>query len=147
MACTLGARRRNADQRLPINTGRSAALALLLAVALLLCHGVYGWHHQAHQTPTGTTPRQHAPEHSSHEGPANDIRGGDAQGQEGDCSNCVEFTAVLLVLYLVALLAARGAVCPRTSVFAVRRFAFWPVPGVSHPARGPALPALQVFRL
>jgi hypothetical protein len=40
-------------------------LTLVLAVALLLCHGALGAHHQAHQTSTGDLER--ASGHASHE--------------------------------------------------------------------------------
>ena len=141
---------RNAGQRLSTGTGRNAAPALLLAAALLLCHGVYGWHHQAHHTPTGT-PHQHAPGHASHEGHGAVVTGvhdaGHAQGQEGGCSGCVAYSAVLLVLHIGALLALRRAARSRRSTLPPSTFPLEPVPAVFHPARGPTLPALQVFWL
>jgi hypothetical protein len=76
---------KNAIQRIPTKAGRSAALALLVAAGLLLCHGVYGAYHQVHQTSTGA-PHQHAPGHAPHEGHATTSgahTAGHAEGKRG----------------------------------------------------------------
>ena len=125
-------------------------MALLLAAALLLCHGVYGAYHQAHQTAT-YAPHQHAPSHASHEGHHGAATGahtaGHAEGQEGDCSGCVAYSAVLLVFFLGALIALWRGARLRTSTAAPPPFPLGLVPAVLHAARGPTLPVLQVFRL
>jgi hypothetical protein len=124
-------------------------LALLLAAALLLCHGVYGAYHQVHQTSAGAS-QQHAPGHAPHEGHAaasGAHTAGHAEGQEDDCSGCVAYSAVLLVLFLGALIALQRGARLRTSTAAHTPFLLGPVPAVLHAARGPTLPVLQVFRL
>ena len=130
-------------------TGRSAALALLLAAALLLCHGVYGAYHQVHQTSTGV-PHQHAPVHASHDGHgmttgANNA--GPSEGQGGGWSGCVAYSAVLVVLYLGALLALSRDARLRVSTTAPLLSSLGSAPAVLYAARGPTLPDLQVFRL
>jgi hypothetical protein len=129
--------------------GRSAKVALLLAVALLLCHGALGAHHQVHQTPTADL-HLHAPGQPPHENHGGSSAAGTevpAKGHEGDCAGCVAYSAVLLVVTLGVLQGLlRGAHVWRsiaTSMPSPIGFA----PPVLHAARGPTLPVLQVFRL
>jgi hypothetical protein len=140
---------RYAGEPLSTKAERSAALALLLAAALLLCHGAFGAHHQAHQTATGP-PHQHAPGHASHEGHGGASglgTWGHAEGHGGGCSSCVAYSAVMLVVSLGALLALLQGVRPSTSIAAPTPAPLGFVTPVLHPARGPTLPILQMFRL
>jgi hypothetical protein len=123
-------------------------LTLVLVVALLLCHGALGAHHQAHQTSTGEL--EQASGHASHEhdmGVHGVGAGGHSEGSESDCSSCVAYFAVLLVVSLGALLwllrGARSWTSNAGSLSFPLRFVS-PVPQLP---RGPVLPVLQVFRL
>lgn len=123
-------------------------LALVLAVALLLCHGALGAHHQAHQISTGDF--EQASGRASHEhdrGEHGVGAGRHSEGDESDCSSCVAYFAVLLVVSLGTLLwLLRGA----RSWTSIAAFLLSPLRFVSlvlQPPRGPALPILQVFRL
>ena len=123
-------------------------LTLVLVVALLLCHGALGAHHQAHQTSTGAL--EQASGHASHEhdGGAHGVGvRGHSEGYESDCSSCVAYFGVLLVVSLGALLwllsAARSWTNIAGSLLSPLRF----VSLVPQPPRGPVLPILQVFRL
>jgi hypothetical protein len=133
----------------PVRWSRRGLLALLLVGALLLCHGAYGAQHQFHQT-SGTallpTAEQspHAPHAHTHG--AEDGKHPDATGE--GCLGCVPYAATLLVIFLGTAAVwfsstsrgwSRGAAA---SPSLVRLFP----PGVLHQARGPTLPALQVFR-
>ena len=123
-------------------------LALVLVVALLLCHGALGAHHQAHRTSTGDL--EQASGHASHEhdrGAHGVGVGGHSEGYESDCSGCVTYFGVLLVVSLGALLwllrGARSWTSIAESLLSPLRF-MSPAP---QPSRGPVLPVLQVFRL
>ena len=132
-----------------VSGGRSwRPLALVLVVALLLCHGALGAHHQVHQTSAGDLER--ASGHASHEhdrGAHGVGVGGHSEGHESDCSSCVAYFTVLLVVSLGALLwllrGARSWTSIAASVLSPRRF----VSLVSQPPRGPVLPILGVLRL
>ena len=123
-------------------------LALLLAGALLLCHGLYGASHQVFAT-------LHA-EHSSHaytahsdtygavvgEQPPVKHQGGDGEGHLGH----VAYAAALLVISLGAVLwlLSGGRTWTRGALFSLSK---WAVPlGVLRPPPRPTL-LLQVFRL
>ena len=132
----------------PTKPGKSAALTLLLAVALLLCHGVLGARHQLHQVSSASvSPAFGNPTHGGvGHTDAHSVEQQPNGGHDG-CSTCVAYAAVLLIVSLRVLLWllngtlawARKAEPSLSSLgLAV------PVP---HPARGPTLPALQVFRL
>ena len=126
-------------------------LTLVLVVALLLCHGALGAHHQAHQTSTGDL--EQVSNHASHEhdrGAHGVGAGGHPEGHESDCSNCAAYFAVLLVVSLGALLwllrGARSWTSIAGSLLSPLRF----VSPVPQPPRGPVLPileVLEVFRL
>jgi hypothetical protein len=131
-------------------SGRGAALALLLAVALVLCHGALGSHHLVHQ-PSTVDLHEHALGHAFNgvHGSASDAKAGEqAEGPGGGCSNCVAYFAILLVVSLGTVLglvmAARPWTCIATPSLS-RRLQL--VPPVLHPARGLTLPVLQVFQL
>jgi hypothetical protein len=124
-------------------------LALLLAAALLLCHGALGAHHQVHQTSTGDL-HQHAPgqiPHEDHEGSSAAGTGEPAKGHEGDCTGCVAYSAVLLVVGLGALQALLRRAHQWTTIASPLTFLLGFAPPVLQAARGPTLPVLQVFRL
>ena len=129
--------------------GRSwAPLVLLLVVALLVCHGALGAHHQMHQTTTGDLEQASGNASHEHDKGAHGLgAGGHSEGYEGDCSSCVTYFAVLLVVSLGALLwllrSARSWTSIAASLLSPLRYAS-PVP---QPPRGPVLPVLQVFRL
>jgi hypothetical protein len=134
----------------PVRWSRRGLLALLLVGALLLCHGAYGALHQLHQT-SGTTLLPAAePSSSSSHTHTHGAEDGEHPGAAGEgCIGCVPYAATLLVFFLGTaavwfLSASRGwsrgmAALPSSG----RLFS----PGELHPARGPTLPALQVFRL
>jgi hypothetical protein len=144
---------RHVDGRSATKSPRNAATALLLAVALLLCHGALGAQHQAHQqaaTGVAGAPHQHAAAHvftGDHGGVSGLGTGGHAEGQGGECSGCVAYFATLLVAYLGALLGL---------LLAARYWTSTAVPSPSplnvalrmhRQARGPTLSGLQVLRL
>ncbi len=123
-------------------------LSLVLVFTLLLCHGALGAHHQVHQTSTGDL--EQASGHASHkhdEGAYGVGAGGHSQGHASDCSSCVAYFAVLLVVSLGALhwllRGARSWTSTAASLLSPLRF----VSLVPQPPRGPVLPVLQVFRL
>ena len=131
-----------------VSGGRSGNLvALVLAVALLLCHGALGAHHQLHQA----SPADAAPVigHLAHGGHADAHGVGQgSNGEHGGCSACVAYAAVLLVVSLGALLRRLGRgllVWVRMADPFLSSLGF--TAPVLHPARGPTLPVLQVFRL
>ncbi len=123
-------------------------LTLVLVVALLLCHGALGAHHQVHQASTGDLER--ASGHASHEhdrGAHGVGAGGHSEGCESDCSSCVAYFAVLLVVSLGALLWLLRGARSWTSIAASLLSTLQFVSPVPQPPRGPVLPLLQVFRL
>lgn len=128
---------------------RRGTAALLLAVAVLLCHGLNGASHQVHRfgpeapgrvVPHGT---QHHEAHDTHA-----AHGGDDQG-EGHAGHAdgMAYAASLSV----ALLAAAFAVALGGARIGAR-VALTADPGRRYPpsslcsARGSPLPVLQVFR-
>ncbi len=123
-----------------LSRSRSALLALLLAGALLLCHGVYGAMHLC--------PSLQAPAHQGHEHPAMET-GMTTHDEHPACHlTGTEYFAVLLTAFLGLLLGlllkgARSWVSVAAPLAVGRRSP----PVILHPPRGPTLPALQVFRL
>ena len=130
---------------------RKVVLALLVAGALLLCHGVFGAAHQA-------VVSLHS-EHSSHTHPTahNDTHGvsgpgeqppvGHQGGDEGGHFGHVAYAAALLVVSLGAALwmPSHGRTWTGGFTSSLTEFVF--PPGFLRPPRGPDLPLLQVFRL
>ena len=123
-------------------------LTLVLAVALLLCHGALGAHHQAHQTSAGDLEQASGHASHKHDRGAHGVGvGGHSEGYESDCSGCVTYFGVLLVVSLGALLWLLRGAWSWTSIAGslLSPFRFLsPAPQLS---RGPILPILQVFRL
>ena len=122
--------------------------ALVLVVALLLCHGALGAHHQAHQT--STSDLEQAPGHASHEhdrGAPGVGAGGHSEGYERGCSSCVAYFAVLLVVSFGALLWLLSGVRSWTSIAATLLSPLRFVSPLPQLPGGPVLPVLQVFRL
>jgi len=132
---------------LPLTPGRLPAI--ILVVAFLACHGLFGAAHQASM-----------PAHGAHGGhmPAplqiNGMDGGHDSHQashheaghlaSGTAYNAVLFT-VLLGMALWLLRGFRPWGMAGVSVFADHDLRIFPVR--LHPLRGPTLPALQVLRL
>ena len=132
-----------------VSGGRSwRPLVLVLVVALLLCHGALGAHHQAHQSSTGDL--EQASGHASHkhnEGAHGMGAGGHFEGHASDCSSCVAYFAALLVVSLGVLLWLFRGTRSWTSIAASLLYPLQFVSLVPQPPRGPVLPILRVFRL
>lgn len=134
--------------RTPTKPGRSAALALLLAVALLLCHGVLGAHHQMHEVANADgSPAFEHPAHGSvsHMG-AHSVEQ-QPNGEHDGCSTCVAYAAVLLIVSLKVLLWLLNGTLAWTRKAEPSLPSLGLATPVSNPTRGPTLPVLQVFRL
>ena len=112
--------------------------AVVLAVALLFCHGVFGYEHGL--TEPAWTPAASAAQHSQHHGPDTDP--GAHYGQVPDGG----FFATLLVLLLGTLLL-RGLAPAGSSLATRKRRNGTFRPPVLHRPLGPTAPVLQVFRL
>ena len=117
-------------------------MVLVVVIALLLCHGVYG---AAHQAP-GATGHHHGAGHAPYGDGPGAVGGSPGPYDEG-CFGCVAYAASLLVVSIGAVLwLLRGGPSWDEGNAAM----LLPVRGpgsVLHPARGPTLPVLQVFRL
>jgi hypothetical protein len=126
---------------------RRGAVALLLAVAVLLCHGLYGASHQVHRFgPEG--PSQVVPPANQHHG-AHSAPGVDDQG-EGHAGHPdgISYAAALSVVLLAAAFALSlgGARIGARAALAADPGRRYP-PSFLRSARGSPLPVLQVFRL
>jgi hypothetical protein len=126
---------------------RRSLLALLLAGALLVCHGALGASHQVQEI-CGATAAMLPGEHASHAHPDHAGQEGHNPGQAEGCLDCVAYAAVLVAIPLGALLwlldsAQASWIGVPASSLAVRRFARL----VPHPARCPTRTVLQAFRL
>jgi hypothetical protein len=113
-------------------------LHVLLAGALLLCHGVFGALHLVCDTPR-CAGAQHAAEHRpAHEHPA---------GHEAGTEYFAVVAGLLgLLLSLLLGLLPKGAPV-RVGMRARRACVLRRASAVFRPARAPTLPTLQVFRL
>ncbi len=127
---------------------RQGLLALLLAGALLLCHGVYGASHQLHQTPGPASLHAAAhPSHDSHGGgrsPGGSHPDGGGGGHPDTSAYAAALAAVLLGAVVVAhLRGLRTWARAQENPVAVAR------PSLSVPAlpRGSPPSVSQVFRL
>lgn len=126
---------------------RRRILAFLLLGAVLVCHGFFGASHQVHRTPNPDTPS--ATGHASHVGmQEQEADEGLSTGVHGDLGlDAMAYAAVLLALSLGALAwmlaGARARIAVSVTPPAGGRFPRL----VPHPARGPTLAVLQVFRL
>ncbi len=128
--------------------------AILLILALLLCHGVFGSMHLSHD-PLATPPEMesgaavvhsgHASHHGVHETLVEHDDGGSAS-HHGVMAP--EYFAVFVALFfgsVFLLLRSKMYVFARKAPFHSK---ILPRPAVFRPpARGPTLPYLQVFRL
>jgi hypothetical protein len=123
-------------------------LALLLAGALLLCHGLYGASHQVFATLHAEhSSHVHTPDTDTHgagigEQPV-EHQGGDGEGHLGH----VAYAAVLLVISLGAVLwlLSGGRTWTRGVLFSLSKRVV--PPGYLRPSRRPSPTLLQVFRL
>ena len=125
-------------------------LALLLAGALLLCHGLYGASHQVFAT---LHAEHYSHAHTAHtdthgattvgEQPPVKHQGGDEEGHLGH----VAYAAALLVISLGAILwlLSGGRTCARGVLFSLSTRVVPPGYLLPPPRPGPTL--LQVFRL
>jgi hypothetical protein len=133
---------------------RSAFLALLLAGALLLCHGVYGASHQVFSTLPAEQPQHSHASQAEHinmhdaggvgEQHPTEHQGGDSGGHLGH----VAYAAALLTISLRAVLLwllSGTRTWIRNVVPSLPERVFQPV--FLSPPRRPALPLIQVFRL
>ena len=112
--------------------------SLVLVVALLFCHGVFGSLHLLCYSQQCAGGAQHATEHHAAAGP----------GDANDHSASTGYFAVLAVGFLGLLLALLSKVVP----LRLRLGARWPatlsqVPAVVRPPPTPTPLTLQVFRL
>lgn len=115
------------------------SLAFLLAVALLLCHGIFG---AEHLLPDRAGPADH--------GERSPLLVGDgvSQGQPSEDGPVgEEYFAVLFVVLLVLGLVVLLGTGPRDRVSISRSYELLPRPLFLPPPRGPTAPLLQVFRL
>ncbi len=136
-------RRRPGSRRVP---GAGGLLAALLIVALLLCHGLFGFAHQV--SACGLCGPAESP--GLHYGPAADLGGG-AGGHSGDGAagglGSTVYFAAMIALFGTGLLgplfrAARGYEAAPTVIFR------WPrSPALTRYPRGLSPPLLQAFRL
>ncbi len=126
---------------------RRGVVALLLAVTVLLCHGLYGASHQVHRFGP-EAPGQEVVSHSNQHHAAHDTHGDDQGEGSAWHPDGMAYAASLSVVLLAAAFAlALGGtrIWTRVALAAapVRRYA----PLFLRPARGSPLPVLQVFRL
>jgi hypothetical protein len=118
-------------------------LSVLLAGALLLCHGLFGVVHLICDLPQCVAAAEHAPEHrTAHAGAAV----GAHEHPAGQGSNTEYFAVLAGLLGLLLGLLPRG-VASRIGIGARRLPVVRRAPDVFRPARGPTPPVLQVFRL
>ncbi len=125
-----------------------APLALLLAAALLLCHGIYGASHQLHQTagPASLHAPAHASAAGSHGGTHGDGAGhteGGAEGHPGKTAYAAALAIVLLGAVVALLIGGVRFWVRAAAPISGRRPR---LPAVARPRGSPA-PVSQVFRL
>lgn len=126
-------------------------IAVLLVGALLLCHGVLGFAHQA-SCHAGCEARDTIPGSlSAHDEHASGNEGGHAGAGPTDASNggqgAGSYFAVFLVLFGVALLGLLLGARRRGEHVTLRHYRPRFLPTFVCLPRGPMLPLLQVFRL
>ena len=116
---------------------------LLVAPALLLCHGAFGYAHQLERTEslTGPSVSQSAHAHEAH----GHIPTGHGYS-DGTHPPGAYFATLLALLFGAVLLPAFGEL-PRPELAVPKPAGRRPPSPVPHPPRGPTRPALQVFRL
>jgi hypothetical protein len=113
------------------------SLAFLLAVVLLLCHGVFGVHH--------LLPDRAGPVDHGERSPLL-IGEGESQGQPSEDGPAGEEYFAVLIVVLLGLVVLRD-VGPRYRVSVSRSYEPLPRPLFLPPQRGPTAPLLRVFRL
>ena len=118
-------------------------LSVLLAGALLLCHGVFGVVHLICDPPQCVAAAEHAPEHQmAHAGAA----AGAHEHPAGHGASTGYFAVLAGLLGLLVGLIHKG-VASRVGGGTRRPPMILLAPAVFSPARGPCPPSLQVFRL
>ena len=117
-------------------------LSVLLAGALLLCHGVFGVLHLVCSPPVCAGAAEHA---TGHEPAA----GGAADAHEHTMGHGAgtEYFAVVAGLLTLLLSVLRRDVTSRVGIGMSRPFVFRRAPLGFRSARAPTSPTLQVFRL
>ena len=126
---------------------RRGAVALLLAVAVLLCHGLYGASHQVHRFGPEASSQEVVSDSNQHLA-AHDTHGDDQGEGVAWHPDEVVYAASLSVMLLAAAFAlalggTRIGVRAALAAAPGRRYA----PSFLRLARGSPLPVLQVFRL
>jgi hypothetical protein len=119
-------------------------LSVLLAGALLLCHGVFGVVHLICDPPQCVAVAEHAPEHRTAHAEA--AAGVHEQHPSGHGSNSEYFAVLAGLLGLLVGLLPRGVASWVGDGARRPPMVRW-APAVFRPARGPTPPVLQVFRL
>jgi hypothetical protein len=137
--------RRAFAEYVPIRRPRRGILVLVVVVGLILCHGVYGAAHQVHQAP-GATDHRHGAGHAAH-GDGSGAVGGHQGAYDEGSFGCVAYAASLVVVSIGAVLCLLRGGPPWDEDNAARLLPVRGPGSVLHPARGPTLPVLQVFRL
>ena len=118
-------------------------LSVLLAGALLLCHGVFGVVHLICDPPQCVAAAEHAPEHRvAHAGAA----AGAHEHPTGHGASTGYFAVLAGLLGLLVGLLPKHATS-RIGIDTRRLPVVRRAPDVFRPARGPTPPVLQVFRL
>jgi hypothetical protein len=116
-------------------------LSVLLAGALLLCHGVFGVVHLTCDPPQCVAATGHAPEHRAAPATAG------AHEHPAGHGTSTEYFAVLASLLGLLLGLLPTGVASRVGVGARRPPVVRLASDVFSPAQGPSPPSLQVFRL
>ena len=118
-------------------------LSVLLAGALLLCHGVFGAVHLICDPPQYVAAAEHAPEHGmAHAGAAVDAH----EHPVGHGASTGYFAVLAGLLGLLVGLLPKHATS-RIGIDTRRLPVVRRAPDVFRPARGPTPPVCQVFRL
>jgi hypothetical protein len=129
---------------------RRGAIALLLAVAVLLCHGLYGASHQVHGFGSEVPGQVVSHGNQHHHGAPSEhaaLGGAHGEGHTGHPDGMAYAAALSVVLLAAAFALSLGGA--RSGA----RVALAADPGRRYPpsflrsARGSPLPVLQVFRL
>jgi hypothetical protein len=126
---------------------RKGAVALLLAVAMLLCHGLYGASHQVHgfgSEAPGQVVSHANQHHGAHSAPGGDEQGEGHAGHPDGISYAAALSVVLLAaVFAVALGGARVGARAALAADPGRRYR----KPFLRQARVSPLAVLQVFRL
>ena len=127
---------------------RKVALALVLAGALLLCHGVFGAAHQLHHTlgPASLHVAAHPSHdsHGAHDANAGERPDGGGKGYPASSAYVAALAAILLGAVVAALLGGTRFWVRTGATLAPRLRPSFPKLAL---ARGSPAPVSQVFRL